>query len=110
MEPMLRTHVLALIATGTTPTRKSLIDFLSKTFYAFQYSDMFAIQQIVDKVLEMLNEYKFIQVSEKVNSTDPLFSPLRSNDSPLNSAAVKVPNNPNSIAFNKEDFPLPISP
>jgi len=61
VEPVLRMHVLSLIATGNGATKRSLMDFFSKTFYAFQYKDMGALGREIDKVLEMLEGFKFIK-------------------------------------------------
>jgi helicase len=61
IEPVLRMHVLALIASGTTPTRKSLLDFFSKTFYAHQYKDLSELEKILDKVITLLRVISFIE-------------------------------------------------
>jgi helicase len=66
VEPVLRTHVLALIASGTTSTKKELMDFFFKTFYAHQYKDLSKIEGILNKVIGMLKEYEFIE-GEKPN-------------------------------------------
>ena len=63
IEPVLRMHVLGLIASGTTPTKKSLEDFFSKTFYAHQYKDLSELNAILDKVINLLKDINFIQTS-----------------------------------------------
>ncbi len=63
VEPVLRTHVLALIASGMCATRKDLMDFFFGTFYAHQYKDMGALEGIIDKVLAMLADFGFIEGS-----------------------------------------------
>jgi len=63
IEPVLRMHVLALIASGTTPTRQSLLDFFSKTFYSHQYKDLSELEKILDKVIALLRDINFIQSS-----------------------------------------------
>lgn len=60
VEPVLRTHVLALIAGGVVGTRKELIEFFGKTFYAHQYKDMTQITIHLDKILDMLEKFRFI--------------------------------------------------
>lgn len=60
VEPILRMHVLALIASGITSTRKELLDFFSKTFYAYQYGDISGIEELLDKILDQLEEFRFI--------------------------------------------------
>jgi len=62
VEPVLRMHVLSLIATDNGTTKDSLLEFFSKTFYAFQYKDMGALTREIDKVLEMLQGFKFIEM------------------------------------------------
>ena len=60
VEPVLRTHVLALITSGITPTKKDLFDFFSKTFYAFQYKDLSQLNFNLERVLDMLEDFKLI--------------------------------------------------
>jgi helicase len=61
VEPVLRMHVLSLIATEHGTTKESLMDFFSKTFYAFQYKDMTALEREMEKVLETLAGFNFIK-------------------------------------------------
>jgi helicase len=60
VEPVLRMHTLALIASGFTRTEKDLLDFFSKTFYAFQYGEMYAIETKILEILDELESWKFI--------------------------------------------------
>jgi helicase len=60
IEPVLRMHVLALIASGTTPNKKSLLDFFSKTFYSHQYRDLSELDRILEKVISLLRDINFI--------------------------------------------------
>ncbi len=61
VEPVLRMHVLALVASGMCATRKDLMDFFFRTFYAHQYKDLSALEGILDKVLVMLRDFGFIE-------------------------------------------------
>ncbi|MFH0956757.1 MAG: helicase-related protein, partial [Candidatus Aenigmatarchaeota archaeon] len=61
MEPVLRTHVLSLIATGGVSTKESLLEFFGKTFYAHQYKDMTALERVVDSVLGTLRRFGFVE-------------------------------------------------
>ncbi|MCX6814590.1 MAG: DEAD/DEAH box helicase [Candidatus Aenigmarchaeota archaeon] len=63
IEPVLRMHVLSLIASGTTPTKKSLLDFFSKTFYAHQYKDLSELERLLEKVIALLRDINFIESS-----------------------------------------------
>lgn len=67
MEPVLRTHVLSLIASGVASTREELLDFFSRTFYAHQYRDMEGIGKILDRVIAMLEEFRFIKAGGPEN-------------------------------------------
>ncbi|MBI4181896.1 MAG: DEAD/DEAH box helicase [Candidatus Aenigmarchaeota archaeon] len=64
VEPVLRTHVLALIAGGVTTTRKGLLEFFSRTFYAHQYKDLTQITRHLDAVLRQLEGFGFIRTGE----------------------------------------------
>lgn len=61
VEPVLRTHVLALVASGATSTKKELMEFFFRTFYAHQYKDLSRIEGILNKVIGMLKEYGFVE-------------------------------------------------
>lgn len=60
VEPVLRTYILSLIATGFVSSRKELIDFFSKTFWSFQFKDAEKLISIIDKMLALLENYEFI--------------------------------------------------
>jgi helicase len=63
VEPVLRTHVLALIASGIAHTKESLMEFFSRTFFAHQYEDWERLEAKLERTLTMLQEYKFIERS-----------------------------------------------
>lgn len=63
VEPVLRMHTLALIASGFVRTEESLLDFFSKTFYSFQYGDNSAISDKIIEILGQLVEWEFIEYS-----------------------------------------------
>ncbi len=58
-EPALRTHVLATIATNYARTEKGLYDFISGTFYGYQY-DPESVSGILDRILSFLFEEGFL--------------------------------------------------
>ena len=64
VEPVLRTYVLSLIATNFVTTKNSISEFLSKTFWAYQFADTKKLQSIIEKMLDMLEEWEFIMGSE----------------------------------------------
>ena len=63
--PVLRTHILAFIASGFLEERAKILDFLSRTFYGIQYSDRIGITEIVDEILAELEDWNFIVRSEE---------------------------------------------
>ena len=70
VEPVLRTYVLSLIATEYAFTKKDLMDFFRKTFYAHQFKDIRKLEQIIDKILRKLIEWEFItHTKNKLEST-----------------------------------------
>ena len=64
VEPVLRMHTLALIATRFVKNFDELKSFFSKTFYAHQYGDIGEIEQKLLKVSEKLEEYDFIHIMD----------------------------------------------
>ncbi len=63
-EPALRTHVLATIATNYARTEKGLYDFISGTFYGYQY-DPESVSGILDRILSFLFEEGFLEEDGK---------------------------------------------
>ncbi len=67
VEPVLRTYLLSLIAAEFVKDKKQIIDFFSKTFWAFQYRDMTKLTSIIEKMLKLLIDYGFITSTEEEN-------------------------------------------
>jgi len=65
VEPVLRTYVLSLIATEYANTKKSLMEFFKKTFYAHQFGDVKQLEDIIKRILKLLEEWEFIEVNER---------------------------------------------
>lgn len=60
VEPVLRTYLLSLIASGFVSTKKSIMKFFESTFWAHQYKDMLMLERIIDKMLRLLMDFEFI--------------------------------------------------
>jgi len=70
VEPILRMHALALIASGFVGTEESLLSFFSRTFYSFQYGDNSEISDKIVEILGQLVEWDFIEYSrDRVEAT-----------------------------------------
>jgi helicase len=65
VESVLRSHVLASIASGFAHTEQGLFDFFDKTFYAYQYGSGL-IRILVEKVLLYLNNEKMVDFRGKI--------------------------------------------
>jgi len=63
VEPVLRTHVLSLIASEYVNDRVSLFEFFDSTFYAHQYDDLGKLHQVLEKIIGLLDEWEFIKIS-----------------------------------------------
>lgn len=61
VEPILRTHVLALISSGICKSEKDLFGFFSRTFYAHQYGDDVILNEKIREVARKLAEWKMIK-------------------------------------------------
>ncbi len=61
VEPVLRTYILSLIATKFVRTRSELMKFFSKTFWAYQFEDIEKLEDTIDKMLHLLEEWNFIE-------------------------------------------------
>ena len=65
VEPVLRTYILSLIASGFVKSHKDIVEFFSKTFWAHQFKDMKRLEMTIDKMLELLEEWEFLLPSKK---------------------------------------------
>jgi helicase len=63
VEPVLRTYLLSLISSGIINDEKSMKDFFSKTFWASQFKDFKKLELIMDKMLQLLDEWGFVTIS-----------------------------------------------
>ncbi|MBI2650987.1 hypothetical protein HYX01_00790 [Candidatus Woesearchaeota archaeon] len=70
VEPVLRTYLLSLIAANFVNTRKKIIEFFEKTFWAFQFADMETLIAKIDKMLNILKEWEFIEMHDKEDKGD----------------------------------------
>lgn len=61
VEPVLRTYVLSLINSRIVRSHDQLIDFFEQTFWAHQYKDVERMERIIDKVLDLLIDWGFLQ-------------------------------------------------
>ncbi|HLC96666.1 MAG TPA: helicase-related protein [Candidatus Nanoarchaeia archaeon] len=72
VEPVLRMYVLSLLAAGFVRTKKQLFDFFSKTFFAHQFEDLGKINALIEKILQLLEEWEFITSSGSQDFTSAL--------------------------------------
>ena len=70
VEPVLRTYLLSLIAADFVNTKKQIIDFFKKTFWAFQFGDIETLNAIIERMLELLEEWELIMSGEKDDFKD----------------------------------------
>src|SRR3990172_4587125 len=61
VEPVLRTYLLSLISSRVISSNESILDFFSRTFWAHQYKDLERMSRVIDKMLELLVEWGFLQ-------------------------------------------------
>ncbi len=61
VEPVLRTYVLSLIASGYVHGTQTLYAFFDETFYAFQYGDTRRLHGILDRMVALLREWGFVE-------------------------------------------------
>jgi len=64
VEPVLRTYLLSLISSGFVSSKGQIVDFFSKTFWAFQFKDMCKLEMIIDKMLNLLEGWRFIKINK----------------------------------------------
>ncbi|MAG21914.1 MAG: hypothetical protein CL943_01230 [Candidatus Diapherotrites archaeon] len=72
IEPILRMHLLSLIASHFVFDLDSMEQFFGCTLYAKQYGDLAELFEKVQSILEELEEWKFIESDEKKIVATPL--------------------------------------
>ena len=65
VEPVLRTYLLSLISANFMNTKKEIMNFFEKTFWAHQYKDTAKIELIIEKMLNLLEEWEFIKSTKE---------------------------------------------
>jgi helicase len=70
VEPVLRTYVLSLIATEFANTKKDLMNFFKKTFYAHQFGDFKQLEDILNRIIKSLVEWEFLDVKNEEKNKD----------------------------------------
>lgn len=65
VEPVLRTYILSLIASGFVADKAGLLAFFDRTFYAHQFRDLAALHRIMGKMLRLLAEWGFIAAEDE---------------------------------------------
>ncbi len=68
-EGALRTHILSIVSTGLVKSREELMDFLGRTFFAYQ-QDTWKLAAVVDEVIEFLVTNNLIIDSEGLHPTE----------------------------------------
>ncbi|MFA5333861.1 MAG: DEAD/DEAH box helicase [Candidatus Nanoarchaeia archaeon] len=63
-EPHLRTHVLSLVSNNFCHSLDELKDFFKNTFFAVQYKNLDEINRLIDKIVDELIFYGFIDKSK----------------------------------------------
>ncbi|QGA80060.1 DEAD/DEAH box helicase [Candidatus Nanohalobium constans] len=64
VEPVLRMHTLALVASNFCTSMEGLLEFYQKTFYAHQFGDMQKVAEKIRDVVDSLRDYDFIREDE----------------------------------------------
>ncbi|MBW2980328.1 hypothetical protein KY360_02840 [Candidatus Woesearchaeota archaeon] len=65
VEPVLRTYLLSLIAANFINDKKSILDFFEKTFWAYQFKDMEKLEEIIMRMLTLLEDWGFLTSTSK---------------------------------------------
>ena len=59
--PVMRTHMLAFVATRFLTSEESILDFMNGTFYGYRYADSLELKSIIGRVLAELSEWGFLE-------------------------------------------------
>jgi len=64
VEPVLRTYVLSLISSGVVNNFETLLDFFSKTFWAYQFKELNKLSEILQRMIKLLISWNFIKETQ----------------------------------------------
>jgi len=59
VEPVLRTYLLSLIASGIIKDEREMKEFFKETFWATQFNDFEKLEEIMERMLDFLEEWEF---------------------------------------------------
>ncbi len=65
VEPVLRIHLLGIIASVPRIRMRELLAFMERTFYAYQYGEMSTIERQVRNIAQLLEEYQLVEQATK---------------------------------------------
>ncbi len=65
IEPVLRFHMLAVIASNFARTRKSLIEFFGSTFFGYQYGIGGDFEDLIERIIRKLIDWNFVGMDGK---------------------------------------------
>ncbi len=65
VEPVLRTYLLSLIASGFTTKRSQIFSFFQETFWAHQFADTKKLNTKIESILDLLEEWEFLKTDGK---------------------------------------------
>ncbi|MBI2107080.1 DEAD/DEAH box helicase [Candidatus Woesearchaeota archaeon] len=69
VEPVLRTYLLSLISINFLTNKEKIFKFFDETFWAFQFEDKDKLHYIIESMLELLENYKFITINGEITAT-----------------------------------------
>jgi helicase len=69
VEPALRFYLLSLISNDFAKNKNQVLNFFSKTFWAHQYGDFYELEKIINRMIMLLSDYEFINISKKDDFT-----------------------------------------
>jgi helicase len=72
MLPVLRSHILAFIATEFLRSREAMSGFFSETFYGYQYASMNEINEVISDILDEFVSWSFIEKSKSIYNANRL--------------------------------------
>lgn len=72
VEPVLRMYLLSLISSGIIKNEKEMREFFKETFWAAQFDDYQELESIMDKMLNLLDEWGFVK---KINLDEEVKNP-----------------------------------
>jgi helicase len=101
VEPVLRIYLLSLISSGIINDTDQMSEFFAKTFWAHQFEDLDELEEIMRRMLTLLEDWGFITINDLMHKTKSSLQKSNRTYSQKTPPQVKNPKNKSQHSINQ---------